>query len=207
MWIRKKEIAELSENICKAIDGKPVDFRDNREGALRILKNDMNTLVHIKDEQMNAAQTERDLLADYLADISHQLKTPITSMMIMTELLDTAPREKQEEFIGNIRTSLTRMEWLVSTLLKMAKLDSGAVEFSVVQITVSELVRMAVQPLEILLDVKDQSMEIQNDMEIFCDKKWTAEALTNIIKNASEHSPEGSKLMTVEQILFTVGFP
>lgn len=193
--IKKKEITKLSDNIRSVIDGKDIDFRDNREGSFSILKNDINTLVHIKNEQMNSAQLERDLLAGYLADISHQLKTPITSMMIMAELLDTAPAEKQKEFIGNIKISLTRMEWLVSTLLKMAKLDSGAVNFSVVKIQTSELVKSSLQPLEIMLDVKNQTVEIVNDMELSCDKRWTVEALTNLIKNASEHSPESSKII------------
>lgn len=190
MWIKKKEITRLSENIRSSIDGRDVDFRDNREGAFSVLKNDIHTLVHIKHDQMNSAKTQRDGLADYLADISHQIKTPITSMMIMTELLENAPEEKQKEFIENIRQSLSRMEWLVSALLKMAKLDSAAVNFSFRETAVSELVKNAVQPLEILLDVKNQSVEMVNDTEILCDKRWTAEAMTNLIKNASEHSPE-----------------
>lgn len=194
MWIKKKEITELSQNIRSAIDGKDVDFRDNREGAFSILKNDINTLVHIKNEQMNSAQSERDLLADYLADISHQLKTPITSMMIMTELLDNAPPDKQKEFTSNIKISLARMEWLVSALLKMAKLDSGAVDFSMAEIQVEELVKSALQPLEILLDVKNQTVEILNNTKIYCDKRWTVEAMTNLIKNALEYSPDNSKI-------------
>lgn len=193
--INRKEITGLSDNIRRAIDGKEIDFRDNQEGALSILKNDINTLVHIKNEQINAVQKECDLLTDYLADISHQLKTPITSMMIMAELLENAPKEKQEEFIHNIKISLSRMEWLVSVLLKMAKLDSGAVDFSITGIQAGELVGLALQPLEILLDVKNQAIEIQNDTELFCDKRWTTEALTNLIKNASEHSPKDSKIV------------
>lgn len=195
MLIRKKEIVELSDNVRSAIDGEEIDLRDNQEGVLSILRNDINTLVHIKNEQMNTAEQERDRLAEYLADISHQLKTPITSMMIMAELLENAPPDKQEEFIGNIKTSLSRMEWLVSTLLKMAKLDSGAVEFHTAGIQTKELVKAALQPLEILLDVKNQTLEIQNETELFCDKRWTAEALTNLLKNASEHSPENSKII------------
>jgi signal transduction histidine kinase len=192
--IKKKEITELSDNIRRAIDGKDIDLRDNREGPFSILKNDINTLIHIKNEQMNSAQSERNLLVDYLADISHQLKTPITSMMIMTELLDTAPTEKQEEFIGNIKISLSRMEWLVSTLLKMAKLDSGVVDFSIETVMTGELVKSALQPLEIMLDVKNQTVELLNDIKVSCDKRWTVEAMTNLIKNALEHSPRNGTI-------------
>lgn len=194
MWIKKREITELSDNIRKAIDGKNVDFRDNREGALSILKNDMNTFVNIKNEQMNSARVERDMLAEYLADISHQLKTPITSMMIMADLLGTAPHEKQAEFAGNIKISLSRMEWLVATLLKMARLDSGGVDFSMAAVSAGQVLNTALQPLEILLDVKNQTVELLNDSDLFCDKRWTAEALTNLLKNASENSPFNSTI-------------
>lgn len=194
MLIKKQEIIALSDDIRKAIDGKEVDFRDNREGPWSILKNDINTLVRINNEQRNTAQRERDLLADYLANISHQLKTPITSMLIMADLLENAPADKQEEFIANIKISLTRMEWLVATLLKIARLDSGAVEFSMAEISAGELLQEALQPLAILLDVKNQTVELANDIDLFCDRRWTAEALTNLLKNASEYSPVNSKI-------------
>jgi len=193
--IKKKEITELSEKIRSAIDGKPVEFLDNREGSMSILKNDINTLVNIKEDEMRLARQERDVYARYLADISHQLKTPLTSMMIMADLMDEASPEKQKEFNDNIKTSLVRMEWLTSCLLKMAKLDSNTVEFHQTKISVCELIQMSKQALEILLDIKDQTIKIKNDVVIVCDKKWTAEAITNILKNASEHSPNGSEIM------------
>lgn len=195
MWISKKEINALSDNVRKAVDGEKVDFRDNREGPMSILKNDINTLVSIKDEQMTAAEKERDMLSAYLADISHQLKTPITSMMIMADLLDTAPEARKDEFISNIKISLTQMEWLVSTLLKMAKLDSGSIDFNIAEIQAGQLVKAALQPLAILLDVKAQKVQLVNDVPVFCDRRWTVEAMTNLIKNALEHSPEGSTIV------------
>ena len=95
MLIRKSEIVVLSDNIRKVIDGEQVDFRDNRENVLSILKNDIHTLVNIKNEQAIAAIEERKLLTEYLSNILHQLKTPITSLLMMEELLETAPLDKQ----------------------------------------------------------------------------------------------------------------
>lgn len=194
MLIKKREVTELSDKIRKAIDGQSVDFRDNREGKLSILKNDIHTLVNLKNEQADAFLKERDFLEETLENISHQLKTPLTSMMIMADLLENAPPDKQEEFTANIKIGLTRMEWLVSVLLKMAKLDNGSIDFSMQTMSVKQLINTALEPLQIMLDVKNQAVELANDTDIYCDKRWTAEALTNVLKNASECSPINSSI-------------
>lgn len=194
MLIKNREITQLSDNIRKAIDGQIIDFRDNREGPWGILKNDIHTLVSLKSEQVDSFHLERDFMAESLANISHQLKTPLTSMMIMADLLENAPADKQGEFIANIKIGLTRMEWLVSAMLKMAKIDAGSIKFSMKTMYASQLIQIALEPLQILLDVNNQCVEIANDIEILCDKRWTAEALTNVLKNASEYSTINSKI-------------
>lgn len=193
MIISNYKLKELSENVRRIIDGQSIDLRDNREGVFSILKNDIHTLATLKNEQVEALQADKIALKETLADISHQLKTPLTSMLIMVDLLETAPSEKRAEFIDNIRTSLTHTEWLVSNLLKMAKLDAGAVEFTHTEVSSSEILRLALEPLQILLDVRNQSVSVDTtNITISCDRRWTAEALTNILKNASEYSPVGS---------------
>lgn len=191
MWIRKKEIEQLSDFVKGYISGDELDIRDNREGAFPVLKNDIYSLVNKKNEQINAIESERDILSEYMADISHQLKTPITSMMIMADLLEDAEPEKQAEFIHNIRFSLNKMEWLVGALLKMAKIEAHAVEFTKKDLKASELVEAVKPSVAILLDVNNQMLELKNDCVINCDKRWTVEALTNIVKNAIEYSPKG----------------
>ena len=194
MWISKREIKKLSDDIRRIVDGQELDLRDNREGVWGILRNDIHTLANLKTEQFNVLQHERDVMKETLTNISHQIKTPLTSMMIMADLLESAPADKQAEFLANIRTGLMRLEWLASALLKMAKLDAGAVEFSMEPVQSDTLVGLALEPLQVLLDVKNQSVEVNGEVELMCDKRWTAEALTNIIKNASEYSPEGGFL-------------
>ena len=196
MWINKREIKELSENIRKIIDGRSnsIDLRDNREGAWRVLKNDIHTLANLKSEQVGALQREHAMMADNLANISHQLKTPLTSMTIMADLLENAPPDKRSEFLSYIKTGLSRMDWLSTAIMKMAKLDAGAVKFSIERMQSGALVELALEPLKILLDVKSQSVDAFCETELSCDKRWTAEALTNIIKNASEYTPGGGKI-------------
>ena len=190
MWISRKEMEELSAAVKGYQNEQNTDIRDNREGALGILKNDIYALVQSKNEQLMQTEAERDSLAEYMADISHQLKTPITSMMIMMDLLEDAEPEKQREFIQNIKFSLLKTEWLIEALLKMAKLDARAITFAPQKVKVSELIQEVMPSVEILLDINNQSVILEQDVEICCDKKWTIEALTNIVKNAMEHSPK-----------------
>ncbi|ONI47670.1 two-component sensor histidine kinase [Candidatus Epulonipiscioides saccharophilum] len=194
MLIRKSEITKLSNNIRKAINGEIIDFRDNEEGSLSVLKNDIYNFINIKNGQIDAAVLEHKAMSEYIENISHQLKTPITSMNIMMDLIEDAPREKQAEFLLGIRSSLNQMEWLTATLLKMAKLDNKRVEFFKKETAVRELLDISVKSLEILLDIKNQRVILENDILINCDKKWTAEALTNIIKNAIEYSKENTAI-------------
>jgi signal transduction histidine kinase len=115
-------------------------------------------------------------------------------MMIMADLLENAPPDKQAEFLSNIKAGFMRMEWFASALLKIAKLDAGVVEFGANTIQSYELIELTLEPLQILLELKNQSVNIVNDIELLCDKRWTSEALTNIIKNALEVSPESSTI-------------
>lgn len=195
VWISKQELAALSTELRRAINGETVEFRDNQEGALSVLKNDLHTLVTQLSAERDAADAARAEFAEYMENITHQLKTPVTSMMLMADLLEAAPPERQEEFLANIRTSLARMNWLVDTLLKLAKLDAGAVQFERAAVTAQTLVEAALSPLAILLDVQDQQVALANDAVLHCDKRWTVEALTNLLKNACEASPSGSTII------------
>jgi len=194
MIISRKEVEELSADVRRIVDGHALDLRDNLEGRLSILKNDIHTLARRLNNQATNLQEDKARLANTLADISHQLKTPLTAMMVMVDLLEDAPPQKQGEFIANIQQGLAQTNWLVNSLLKMAKLESGTVAFNPVEISAQRLIDLAVSPLKIILDIKSQQIEISGGTDIYCDANWTAEALTNIIKNASEHSPNGSTI-------------
>ena len=194
VWIRKREIEAFSRHVRKIIDGQDIDLRVSHEGVWNILKNDVHILAKQKNEQVNVLQQDKHMLKNTLADISHQLKTPLTSMMIMIDLLETAPPDQQGAFIQNIKIGLQRTEWLVSALLKMAKLDAGAVAFSRESAQSKVLIEQAIEPLRIQLELKNQRITTFGEVELHCDKRWTVEALSNIIKNASEHSPDGTEI-------------
>jgi His Kinase A (phosphoacceptor) domain./Histidine kinase-, DNA gyrase B-, and HSP90-like ATPase. len=174
-----------------------LDIRDNKEGELSILKNEIYKVTLMLLEYNEQLKREKRLLSEQMADISHQLKTPLTSMVVMVDLLrdENLPHEKRREFISRIDAQLERIEWLVSSLLKMSKLDAGVVEMKPSQNSGWVIIEKALDPLLIPMELKDITYSVKGQNEtITCDLHWTVEALINILKNCIEHTPRGGKI-------------
>lgn len=207
---RYRELARLSAYLRRISEGDySLDLRDNQEGELSVLKNDIYKVTLRLSEQSSLLKQDKIKLTDAIADISHQLKTPLASMMVMTDLLSD-PRlneDKRAEFTHNISVQLERIQWLVSSLLKISKIDAGAVSFKKERIPVVNLINKAVEPVLIPMDIKEQTLLIEGEDTLFLqvDLNWTAEALANILKNCVEHTPQGGKISIsfIENPLFT----
>ena len=125
---RYREMEKLAANLRRIAGGDySLDVRDNEEGELSILKSELYKVTAMLSEYNERLRQEKVSLSDSMADISHQLKTPLTSMLMMADLLQDSelPEEKRREFTGRLRAQLERIEWLVSSLLKLSKLDAG----------------------------------------------------------------------------------
>lgn len=198
LW-RYREISRLSDYLKRIDNGDySLDIRDNREGELSILKNEIYKVTSRLAEQAEALNADKKYLADSLSDISHQLKTPLTSMFMLADLLrqDNLPQEKREEFTGTICSQLERIEWLVSSLLKMSKLDAGTVELKKDRVFVMEVMEKASEHLLIPMDIKNQRFVLDGDGDASYqgDFSWSSEAFANILKNCMEHTPAGGTI-------------
>ncbi len=173
-----------------------MEVEDNGDDELSGLRNELYKLTVFLKEQAEGAMTQKRMLADALADISHQLKTPLTSATVLLDNLsenldmDQATRQR---FTVEATRQLTGMSWLVTTVLKLSKLDAGVVELERAWISGKALVEDVVQRLEIAAEWKgiSFSLDLPESLRLLVDRKWTQEALLNIIKNAIEHSPDG----------------
>lgn len=146
------------------------------------------------------AQQERKRQADNLADIAHQLKTPLTSMSLMTQLLGEDAAPEQQEYIERLDRQLARLDWLTGSLLTMSRLDAGAVQFARTAVKFEELAARAAEPMEQLLRERGQTLQLAGrETDVLCDLHWTAEVLVNLLKNCSEHTPHGGQLMLAAQ--------
>ncbi|MBZ9622441.1 HAMP domain-containing histidine kinase [Clostridium sp. FP2] len=197
---RYKQLDQLSEYLRRITSGEySLDIRDNDEGELSILKSEIYKVTVSLHEQAELLKKDKLFLADSISDISHQLKTPITSMFVMTELIcdESLPQDKRQEFTQNIRSQLERLKWLVASLLKLSKLDAGTIELKKENVNVRELISRATQHLLIPMEIKEQILEISGDdnAKFIGDFNWSSEATSNIIKNCIEHTPCGGKIV------------
>ncbi len=197
--VRYRKLAALSRYLKRVLNGEwKLDLPDNAEGELSILRNDIYKLVTKLETQAELLLADKAYLADSLSDISHQLKTPMTSMMVMTDILRDAelPAKQREEFVKAVHSQLERMEWLLSSLLKMSKLDAGTIQFKKERVSVKELVKKATEHLLIPMELKNQTFvaDIPEDMHLVCDFHWTAEAIANVVKNCMEHTPQNGTI-------------
>lgn len=196
---RYKEIEKLSGYLRQISNGNyELDVRDNHEGELSILKSDIYKVTLMLSEQRSYLEQDKVKLTNAISDISHQLKTPLTSMMVMADLLSDKKLDesKRAEFTQNIRVQLERIEWLVSSLLKLSKIDAGTVSFKKDNVSVQGLIERAVQPVLIPMDIREQALLVEGDESVTFtgDNHWTAEALINILKNCVEHTPVGGNI-------------
>ncbi len=189
----------LSRYLRRISNGEyKLDIRDNTEGELSVLKNEIYKVTVTLYEQAELMKKEKIFLSETLSDISHQIKTPLTSLSVMADLLSNQnlPADKRVEFTKNIRSQLERLQWLVSSLLKLSKMDAGAIEFKKDAVYVKNLIDKAVEHLLIPIEIKEQTLEIIGDSNISFkgDFQWTSEAIANIVKNCIEHTPVGGKI-------------
>ncbi len=174
-----------------------LDVRDNGEGSFSLLKNDVYKVTVRLREQAELLQKDKTALSNLITDISHQIKTPLTSLGVLADLLaEDPPEEDRRAFVERLRAQLGRIQWLVAALLKLARLDAGTATFKREPVVLRELVRRALEPLQIPLEIKKQRLEVHGDdsASFTGDLNWSAEALTNVIKNCVEHTPEGGKI-------------
>lgn len=176
-----------------------IDIEEMSEDELSILKNELyKVTIKLKEDAENSKQAKKDL-KDTLADISHQLKTPITSILIILDnIIDNPDMDKntREDFIRDIKRELLNMNFLALNLLKLSKLDSNTVHFIKKEVSLDEIVTSSIKNVSPLCDLKNITIikNLEPGIKINCDLNWQVEAITNILKNCVEHSKENSKI-------------
>lgn len=200
---RKNAIVQLQDYMDKISRGNyELEINDNSEDELSSLKNSLYKIMVYMKEQADSARIKKVMLAQSVSDISHQLKTPLTSTQILLDNLNDNPDMEyatRKKFIYETLNQVNGMSWMIVTMLKLSRIDAGVVEFNNETISINKIIEEAVGNLEVIAEIKNVNIEkyIDNhnenklnksDIYINGDYNWNREALQNIIKNAIEHS-------------------
>lgn len=208
---KDKKIEQISDYL-KRIQNRDysLNIQDNTEGELSSLRNEIYKITVMLREQAENLEKDKKYLSDSLSDISHQLKTPLTSISVMIDILrenENIPNEKKHEFIYEISKQIDWINWLIISLLKLSKLDAGAVIFKKENINVKELINSCISKLNIIIEIKNQNIQINGDEKIYFkgDFNWMQEAIINIIKNCLEHTDENGVIVInfSDNVLYT----
>lgn len=194
---RYKQIAQLSESINRILHGdNTIDLGGYTEGELGVLRSELYKMtVRLREQQANL-QKDKVFLADSIADISHQIRTPLTSINLLVSFLDDPDisEERRKQLLRELNDMLDRIDRLVITLMKISRLDAGTVEFNRAILPLEELIRRSVAPVLVPMELRGQSLKISSEGSFEGDAAWTCEALGNMIKNCMEHTPEGGEI-------------
>lgn len=192
-----KKIARCIEEINKK--NYSINIDENSEDELSILKNELYKITIMLKEDAENSKKDKLKLKDSLSDISHQLKTPLTSINIMLDnILDNPEMDDKtkEKFIQNIKREITNISSLVGEILKLSKFDASVIKFEEQQVFINDIVKSAISNVEMMAELKNINIEVNNqdNIKLVCDAKWQIEAVTNILKNCIEHSKDDSTI-------------
>ena len=201
---RYNDISELTYKIDKILHNNDyTNFDVNKEGELAVLNSEIYKMTVRLREQTERLENEKNYLKDYLADISHQIRTPMTSINIMISRLSRQELtfEDRLKMIKEISKLLTRIEWLITALLKVAQLESDTVKLKKEKTNVEEVVNKSLEPLKIQAEIKNIKMKlkIEKNTNYKGDYYWSVEAISNIIKNCIEHSENGGIIEIISE--------
>lgn len=194
---RYRRISEFALELDRILHGDcQVSLERYAEGELAILQSEIYKMTVRMREQQQSLQEDKVYLADSLADISHQIRTPLTSINLLVSLLaeQDLTLKRRQQLSHELYELLSRIEWLITALLKMSRLDAGTAKFKKESISLEELVKRGTAPLLVPLDLRNQTLKVSAEGTFFGDPSWTCEALTNIVKNCMEYTPEGGRI-------------
>lgn len=208
---RDKKINQITQYINEIKNKKyDLNINENSEDELSNLKNELYKITIMLKEESEISRQDKEKIKMSVEDISHQLKTPLTSIMIMLDNLKDNPNmdeDTKQKFIFEISKQVDWINWLVISILKLSRLEADVVKFSNNKINVKKFIDEIIGNLEIPIEIKNQKISIEGDEDasFIGDYKWQQEAITNIIKNAIEHNKENGKITIKyeENVLFT----
>ena len=197
---QERSMEEAAHRIAEYIlDQRKGGIECNEEGAMYHLFHEVNSLVTIADAHADSERQAKEFLRDTISDISHQLKTPIAALNIYNGILqhEAADTATVQEFTALSEQELDRIESLVQSLLKMARLDAGAITLEQSPENLSELLEHIRGQYSFRAEQEGKEIDLEGDEQaiLLCDRTWLTEAIGNLVKNALDHTEQGDRIL------------
>lgn len=199
-----RKVAKASQQV---VEGDfSIYLSEEGEGDFNILSHQFNQMANRLENNLDLLKKEKVFLRNMISDISHQLKTPLSSLIMLNEILlgeEDMPEQTRLEFLEKGRSQLVRMEWLTINLLKVARIEAGSIAFKRESVLFKDIVNASLEALE--QNLKNCQVKLTGNFgaSFNGDKEWTSEALINIIKNSAEHGSEDIEISLEETPLFS----
>ncbi|MFR4695483.1 MAG: sensor histidine kinase [Blautia producta] len=196
----REKLYRKSENIIKDyIDGNyTVHLPQSNEGTIYQLLSSVDQLATMLQAKNDTEQKTKEFLKNTISDISHQLKTPLSALMMYQEIIENEPDnpETVKEFSLKIGTALKRIERLIQSMLKITRIDAGSISFEKSNYSIPNILNHAISELTTRATNEKKEIVIGGDLNqmLYCDIEWMSEAIGNIIKNALDHTDAGGKI-------------
>ncbi len=206
---RYQSIERISDEIDRVLHREEhLYIGQAEEGELSILESEITKMTLRIREQNDALKKEKQYLADSLADIAHQLRTPLTSANLILSFLKENPEERERKsLLRETEELFIHMDWLVTSLLKLSRLDAGMIQFQREPVRVKKLIDTALHPFLIAMELHHITLEreVPKEAEILGDLGWLSEGLKNILKNSMESVGDGGQIEILcrDTLLFT----
>ncbi len=206
----EKYIKELTDYITKVQDYAALpEIKENKEGSLGILQSEIYKVVTILREEYSSEHKQKKYMSDMMSDISHQFKTPLTAISLMTELLmePGVTEEQRLEYASKIDSQINKMTWLIRNLLTLSQLEAGVLEMKKESVNLRAMMDEISESLGVMAEVAEVSLEcnIPESISVMGDRHWLREAVSNIAKNCIEHTGAGGyvKITAAQTNIYT----
>lgn len=204
---QNKKIKELDKYCKELLKGNYLlDLKEQDESNFSILKNDIYDMTIMLKEKNSILEKNSKDIERLISDISHQLKTPLTALNLINDVLyKDLDSKKKEEFLDNAQKELEKINWLVKNILNIAKLDSKTIKLNKKKENAYEILAEIKNNFKPMCEAKNAEIKILSNKKenLVCDKKWTMEAISNIVKNALEHKGKAIEIIVEENNIYT----
>ena len=202
LW-QGRQLSDFSNDICETVDTlmegrEPKNFFSYEETVISKVQDKLLQYYEKMKEERQQSRQDKQTIQELVSDISHQVKTPTANIQMITGILNQheLPRGKQQEFLNLMAVQIDKLEFLMQSLIKMSRLETGIFVLHLQETRLSDTIAGAVSM--ILAEAEKKNIQLQADcnskLTVKHDPKWTAEAIGNILDNAVKYTPEGGTI-------------